>query len=276
MTLYGKDGILNILKFHTNDNLIVLLGAKGTGKRTTIKEYSKLTNKQYISVGNKIGDVRDIQQLASGYSCDLLLCFEDGDNITTQAQNALLKLCEEPPKNIQLVICAVNKDSLLPTIISRATMLLQPLCNKMDIQLYAKENSKRVQGGFNEDILLKISDICSTFGQVNALMEYNVDEFIAFCNKVLANINRVSIVNAFKISQSLKLKDADKGYDLELFLQVLKYLIHNQLNKLTNINLFVNFIWAINNALYNINKGMPNQMVFDQWVIDMRWGNNYE
>lgn len=43
--------------------------------------------------------------------------------LTLEAQNALLKLLEEPPRHAVVILQAKNKESLLPTIISRTTKL---------------------------------------------------------------------------------------------------------------------------------------------------------
>lgn len=48
---------------------------------------------------------------------------ENGQLITIEAQNAILKTLEEPPKNSLIVITAGNKSSLLPTIISRCQIV---------------------------------------------------------------------------------------------------------------------------------------------------------
>ena len=45
------------------------------------------------------------------------------DTMTTEAQNALLKLLEEPPDYVRILLTAPNRRQLLPTVISRATAL---------------------------------------------------------------------------------------------------------------------------------------------------------
>jgi len=42
-----------------------------------------------------------------------------GDRFNTEAQNALLKVLEEPPLNIIFIIVTTSKNSILPTILSR-------------------------------------------------------------------------------------------------------------------------------------------------------------
>lgn len=100
----------------------------------------------------------------------ILLC---GTTFRKEAQNALLKVLEEPPLNIVFVIVTTSKSSLLPTIISRLPLkylktktLLTP-CDldllTLDLkQVYAflKENqkiSKPEAKEFIESLMMKIN-----------------------------------------------------------------------------------------------------------------------
>ena len=47
----------------------------------------------------------------------------DADTMNTQAQNALLKLLEEPPESAAFILCAANPGLLLPTVRSRCELL---------------------------------------------------------------------------------------------------------------------------------------------------------
>lgn len=48
---------------------------------------------------------------------------KDAHNLTIEAQNALLKLLEEPPANTYIMLTAESKNNLLPTILSRCTII---------------------------------------------------------------------------------------------------------------------------------------------------------
>ena len=48
---------------------------------------------------------------------------EDADTMNTQAQNALLKLLEEPPESVAFILCAANPALLLPTVRSRCELI---------------------------------------------------------------------------------------------------------------------------------------------------------
>ena len=49
--------------------------------------------------------------------------FREGDRLNAEAQNAALKLLEEPPNGVTLLLCVTNPAVLLPTVRSRCTEL---------------------------------------------------------------------------------------------------------------------------------------------------------
>lgn len=52
-----------------------------------------------------------------------VVIIEDGDKLSHQAQNALLKTLEEPPLDTVIIITAVDQGALLPTVLSRLRTL---------------------------------------------------------------------------------------------------------------------------------------------------------
>ena len=62
------------------------------------------------------------------------------------AQNALLKIFEEPPHNVTFLLCATSKSSLLPTIRSRLLINeIQKQTNEVDFELnFRKLDAKRI------------------------------------------------------------------------------------------------------------------------------------
>ncbi|MBO5930012.1 MAG: DNA polymerase III subunit [Clostridia bacterium] len=62
----------------------------------------------------------------------------EGDLLTESAQNALLKVLEEPPDYITFIICVTGKDKLLETVLSRScVMTFFPLARE-DVLRYLK------------------------------------------------------------------------------------------------------------------------------------------
>lgn len=70
----------------------------------------------------KIDDIRALQQrLATRHGAPqpLRVLIFPAERITLPAQQALLKLLEEPPVNVQIFLIARSRSNLLPTILSR-------------------------------------------------------------------------------------------------------------------------------------------------------------
>lgn len=77
-----------------------------------------------------VEDVRSLQEQLSVKSYEggwRAVIVPNGDAMTPQAQNALLKTLEEPPPKNVFIICACKSSSLLPTVLSRLrTITLHP------------------------------------------------------------------------------------------------------------------------------------------------------
>ena len=81
--------------------------------------------------GNKkremtVGTVRDMS--ADAYvlpneAKGKVYIIEDADTMNTEAQNAALKLFEEPPQNVAFILCVQNMDKLLVTVRSRCVAI---------------------------------------------------------------------------------------------------------------------------------------------------------
>lgn len=77
---------------------------------------SKPSEKESIG----IGEVNELVQWAYRKNDQLrLLIIEKAEILTDQAQNSLLKLIEEPPENILIVLVTANPNLILTTILSR-------------------------------------------------------------------------------------------------------------------------------------------------------------
>jgi len=73
-----------------------------------------------------IGDIRDVQKklyLKPLQSPKKAVILDATTGITVDAQNALLKSLEEPPDNTIIILIAKDKESVLPTIISRCKLI---------------------------------------------------------------------------------------------------------------------------------------------------------
>ena len=83
-------------------------------------------NLQTFEKAMGIPDVRNIQKsilLKPFRGKTKAVVIEAYENITIEAQNALLKVLEEPPANTLIIISTSSKELILPTIISRCKII---------------------------------------------------------------------------------------------------------------------------------------------------------
>jgi DNA polymerase III delta prime subunit len=266
--LINKDNIIYTL-VKTSYNLIILYGSVGVGKKTTIKELAKRINYTYIPVGTKVDEIREITTLANQVSGNVLFVAEQGQDLTPQAQNALLKLTEEPPKNVRFVILTTDLRALLQTTRSRGMVFGMPVPTRANLEEYITLTNKTLLEEDKKTIL----EISSTFSDVNELLELSdtkLSEFVEFCNKVVENIGKASTLNAFKISNSIQLKPQNVGYNPLQFFKGVKYLIFKKAlyKRFKLVNLLG--IKITNNSINQLNNSSSPQMVLDNWIIQIK------
>ena len=99
---------------------------------------------------------------------------KDADKMTVQAQNALLKVFEEPPSYAIIILITSNLSALLPTILSRGTEVRFPPLTPKELKEYFKNNKldipsdeilSRANGSVTEALLLSKSDDSAKIGE---------------------------------------------------------------------------------------------------------------
>ena len=85
-----------------------------------------------ISVDD-IKELIDFSYLSSAESDKKVFVLFDFSKATQQAQNKLLKILEEPPKNVYIILCVSNINNVLKTIVSRCNRLQLHKLNKQQI-----------------------------------------------------------------------------------------------------------------------------------------------
>ncbi|MFH1187178.1 MAG: hypothetical protein V1697_03340 [Candidatus Levyibacteriota bacterium] len=103
-----------------------------------------------------IGDIRKLQEkilLKPFKSKQKIAVLNAEKGITIEAQNALLKLLEEPPANTIIVLIVPNKEVVLATILSRCTLV--ELNNQAS---YTKEEQYEYEKEFNKFIKLSLGE----------------------------------------------------------------------------------------------------------------------
>lgn len=135
---FAKKYLSNSIKSNMISHAYMFEGPSGVGKNTmardlatTLLEMENLFNSpDYIEItpdGNsiKIAQIRKLQSdiLVKPYKSYKIYVIDEAQKMTVEAQNALLKTLEEPPKYAIIILITNNKDSLLDTIKSRCEII---------------------------------------------------------------------------------------------------------------------------------------------------------
>jgi replication-associated recombination protein RarA len=89
-----------------------------------------------------IEDIRNFQKqimLKPGKGKNKAAIIKNAQNLTREAQNALLKTLEEPPNNTYIFLTAETENTFLPTILSRTSIV------KLQEEQFFDENSEEIR-----------------------------------------------------------------------------------------------------------------------------------
>lgn len=195
-------------------------GKKGIGKATIAKEYAikiletdNLDNNPDFKYIVKRDDKKDIivEQIREELIDDVYLVpvaskykvyiIDDAEYLNTASQNALLKILEEPPKYVVIILISSNVSAFLPTIISRLNkvsfskleddIIIKYINDKFSIKL-DNDILKFLDGSLGEAIEFVEKDLVSKFNDVSTLYSKiknnDIIDALIFSNSIDFNI----------------------------------------------------------------------------------------
>ena len=242
-------------------HFIILVGEKGSGRKTLAKEIAKLLDAEYAEVDKGIDAIRTV--ISDSYSIATNIVYVlDGDSMSTAAKHSLLKITEEPPKTVWFILTVADLEQTLETLTSRACIYRLDNYTKADIAQFAGTEDWR------------FPNFCSNKYEVDLLLSYGIEEFHNFVKLVVDNIEYTSGANALKIEQRLAFKDNDKGYDMKIFLQAfITECIDRvqQFDEYPDKMKYLDWIDITREKLAILRTPTINrQALFDMWVFDIR------
>lgn len=153
------------------------------------------------------------------------------DVSTDEAQNKLLKILEEPPKNVFFLLSAKSEERVLPTIKSRCDKIkIQPLSNE-EISLCCQNSLANTLGGGWIGKTLELSNNENlkslTYLAVSLICELKSSkQVLSFSNKVAAqkeNLNLILEIVSLCLEDIIKIKcDSENLCKLKLFMEELR------------------------------------------------------
>ncbi len=138
----------------------------------------------------------------------------EGEKMTPQAQNALLKTLEEPPEYAVILILTTNVEALLPTVLSRCVVLnMKPVSDRL-VKKYLMEQ-------------LAVPDykanICVAFARGNigkAKMLASSEEFEKVKNEAISLVKNINEMEISEIVKAIR-KISEYKFDVNDYLDIL-------------------------------------------------------
>ena len=187
-----REHLENAIKMDKVSHAYIINGEKNAGKEFIAKTFSMALQCENRQETEPCGECHSCRQALSGNHPDIIFIthekpgtigvddirrqinndvaikpyqgprkiyiMNEGEKMTVQAQNALLKTLEEPPEYAVLLILTANVNSLLPTILSRCVILNMKPAADAQIKRYLMESM---------EIPDYKADICVAFARGN-------------------------------------------------------------------------------------------------------------
>lgn len=177
---------------------------------------------------------------------------DDADSMNEQAQNALLKVLEEPPEYATIILIVSNKEKLLNTIKSRIV--------EFKFNGLTKEEIEAIVGK-------KVSDEAYEFsnGSIEKVLDFSDDESYEIAKEIS---NLLLDKDFFKINKKFEEVKADKKLKSNLtdVLEKVMYIYHSRLKK-GDLSV-VKFIDIVAQALQNLKKNANVDITLDMLEIN--------
>lgn len=267
--IIGQTNVINILnKFDKNTfpRFSIVSGLRGSGKSLIIKYIADNILKTEINLVSSISDVRQICIDAPTFTSYRLYVLNDFDSMNFRAKESILKLCEDTPNNLYIIIETNSLENIKQTLISRA--------NVIQLQNYSNDELSdycHTLDDFKPEELEYLLAAFKTPGDILRAHNCGILELYSFCYKILTNIFSANMFNAMNISNKLKLKSDSQGYDLDLFFTILMHCAKFYLDMDSAEN-FINITSKTLTKLNNV-KSLNKLMLFDAWLFEIRGVN---
>lgn len=218
---------------------------------------------------NKVGTVRDYIDIAYKQTFPIIYTIVDGDNMSAQAVNALLKITEEPPNSAFFIMLAENEANLLETIKSRAYIFRMGRYTSAELYEYAYDKY-----GIKPEIEV---EVCTTPGEIDVILQSRMskgDSLAEYTHDFIEEVISVSGARAFTLLDNVSVKDDDGKYDISLFFKFIQYHFLSKANKSDDVDEIAKCCKSVIEAGFALKdlsiKGINKRMLLDNFVLNVR------
>jgi DNA polymerase III delta prime subunit len=230
---------------------LLLVGPTGLGKYTIARHIAQqLTTAAHISViapdekGTlAIEAVRELYKLTrSRQSERQVVIIDHAEAMGIEAQNAFLKLLEEPRAGVTFILTAPTNDSLLPTITSRVQSITLQRVSQAALQSFALQQTKKL----NQQELAQLLFVADGRPAIVAQLLHDPQAF-AHHKELMQQAKKLITASPYERLSSLATVAKSREDATEL-LEAMAHMIHIQLLREPNDSL-IRFADAIQQTL---------------------------
>ena len=247
----------------------IIEGDKGSGRLTIAQHIAYELGASVAIISDlSVSNVREMINASYKASEKQCFIFVNADKMSISAKNSLLKITEEAPNNVYIIMTVEDRENMLSTIISRATVFIMDKYTAKERLAYIDD--ARIQATTEEKKLLLL--LTDTPGEINELSCIGVIDFYEYVMKVYDNIAEVSGANSFKIASRLAIKESDEeNYPLDLFFKAFMKVCSERMCESAKRNAYA--IRITSTALSDLKiKGINRKMLVDSWILRIREG----
>lgn len=187
-----------------------------------------------------------------------VIAVSNADKMTIEAQNALLKILEEPPDNTYIVLSSCNIDKLLSTIKSRAlTVDIKPPSKQEAVDYFTGK------GYDDNQINLAVSLTSGFYSEIQNYLEDEDQEAFTLAKTILTSklFDKLVIVDALSKDKQLLTKTLDAVEKTLMYALYKTNVEEKQVKLLQNARLTIE---AKKNAEQNVNSKLLLTNLFAQ------------
>lgn len=171
--IYGQEKAVEKLQGFKKKypHFMAFVGPSGTGKTTfarIISSHLECSKYDFLerncALERGINDAKDIERIGNKYPLkgkNKVILLDEAHRMTPDAQAGLLKLMEEPPKHLYLMVATTNFEKMLRAIQTRATVIHCTSIEDGDIEELLKKVAKKEEIKINDAIIAKIVECAS-------------------------------------------------------------------------------------------------------------------